>query len=339
MPTTSRGACAKSGLMSALSNGVTDPRVAAAPPVAFSGLPRLGFVRFAARSVVPLELENIPRNTKIMTMTATARINRPLLRSTLFAVRSCLAGCAGLRPSLARSYASLSDQKTFLFSSGSAASGGSTAPTFIRRVTSGSAAFGNPSLLFNSGVILFDSFLAKTADSETDRRQSRPVNSAGIGHLKQQGFVGLLEARSLEDQDTVGTLSRADPPLAHAEILHGQLLRVGPDGVAHDHPFFHLAPQLHLRRHQLDRVFLHVHHGKQHHHFFPLIDDLADACLQNLFAWRGGPRLLAVESGKRSPPLPLQQGVEAPCCVGSLRGRPIAGRRASDRRSINPARA
>jgi len=49
-------------------------------------------------------------------------------------------------------------------------------------------------------------------------------------------------------------------------------------------PFFTLPPSLHLRRHQLDRVFLHVHHGKQHHHFLPLIDDLADARLQNLFA-------------------------------------------------------
>src|ERR1035438_2760635 len=273
-------------LISAFSNGATDPRFSAAPAVATSGLPRLGFVLIAARSLVPLELENMPRNTKIMTTTATARTNRPLLRSTFFAARACLSGRTALRPSLARTYASRSEAKRVLFSSGSGASGCSDAPALIRRVTSGSAASGCFSVLFNSGVMLFGSFLAKTADSETDRRQGRPVDRAGIGHLKQQGFVGLLEARSLENQDAIGTFSGADPPLAHAEISHRQLLGVGPDGVAHDRPLFHLAPQLHLRRHQLDRVFLHIHHGKQHQHFLPLIDNLADARLQNLFAWR-----------------------------------------------------
>src|ERR1035441_6397606 len=325
-------------LISAFSNGVTDPRFSAAPAVAASGLPRLGLVLIAARSLVPLELENMPRNTKIMTMTAMARTNRPLLRSTFFAVRACLSGRTALRPSLARTYASRSEAKRVLFSSGSAASSCSAGPLLIRRVTSASATSGRPSVLFDSGVMLFGSFLAKTADSETDRRQGRPVDRAGIGHLKQQGFVGLLEARPLENQDAISAFSGADPPLAHAEILHGQLLGVGPDGVAHDHPLLHLAPQLHLRRHQLDRVFLHVHHGKQHHNFLPLIDHLADARLQNLFSRRGGPRLLAVESGKRSPPLPLQQGVEASCCVGILRSRSTAGRRASVRRSIRPAR-
>src|ERR1035438_1255405 len=250
-------------LISAFSNGVTDPRFSAAPAVAAPGLPRLGFVRFAARSLVPLELENMPRNTKIMTTTATARTNRPLLRSTFFAVRACLSGRTALRPSLARTYASRSEAKRVLFSSGSTASGCSVAPALIRRVTSASAVSGRPSVLFNSGVMLFGSFLSKTADSETDGRQGRPVDSSGIGHLKQQGFIGLLEARLLENQDAIGTLSGADPPLAHAEILHGQLLGVGPDGVAQDRPLFHLAPQLHLRRHQLDRVFLHVHHGKR----------------------------------------------------------------------------
>src|SRR5450432_1862124 len=326
-------------LISAFSNGVTDPRFSAAPAVAASGLPRLGFVLIAARSLVPLEHENMPRNPKIMTTTATARTNRPLLRSSFFAVRACLSGRAALRPSLARTYASRSAPKRDLFFSGSTASSCSAGPVLIRRVTSGSEASGSPSVLFNSGVMLFGSFLSKTADSETDRRQGRPVDSSGIGHLKQQGFVRLLEARPLENQDAISAISGADSPLAHAEIFHGQLLGVGPDGVAHDRPLLHLAPQLHLRRHQFDRVFLHVHHGKQHHHFLPLIYDLADPRLQNLFAWKGGTRLLAVESGKRSSPLPLQQGVEAPCCVVILRSRPTAGRRASGRWSINPARA
>src|ERR1019366_6721731 len=182
--------------------------------------------------------------------TATARTNRPLLRSTFFAVRACLSGRTALRPSLARTYASRSEAKRVLFSSGSGASGCSVAPALIRRVTSRSAASGCFSVLFNSGVMLFGSFLSKTTDSETDRRQGRPVDRAGIGHLKQQGFVGLLEARSLENQDAISTISRADPPLAHAEIFHRQLLGVGPDGVAHDRPLLHISPKLHLRRPQ-----------------------------------------------------------------------------------------
>src|SRR5580700_11012985 len=117
------------------------------------------------------------------------------------------------------------------------------------RVASGPASSGSRSVLFNSGVILFGSFLSKTADPETDRRQGRPVDSSGIGHLKQQGFIGLLEARSLEDQDAIGALSGTDAPLAHAEIFHGQLLGIGPDGVVHNRALLHLAAQLHLRRH------------------------------------------------------------------------------------------
>src|ERR1700722_15091524 len=117
----------------------------------------------------------------------------------------------------------------------------------MRCVASGPASSGSRSVLFNSGVILFGSFLSKTADSETDRRQCRPVDSSGIGHLKQQGFIGLLEARSLENQDAIGTLAGTDPPMAHAEIFHRQLLGIGPDGVMHDRPLLHLSPQLHLR--------------------------------------------------------------------------------------------
>src|ERR1700689_2135758 len=111
----------------------------------------------------------------------------------------------------------------------------------MRCVTSGPSSSGSLSVLFNSGVILFGSFLSKTADPETDRRQSRPVDSSGIGHLKQQGFIGLLEAWSLENQDAICALSRADPPLAHAEIFHGQLLGIGPGGVVHNRPLLHLA--------------------------------------------------------------------------------------------------
>src|ERR1035441_10535943 len=189
----------------------------------------------------------MPRNTKIMTTTATARTNRPLLRSTFLAVRACLSGRTALRPSLARTYASRSESKRVFFSSGSAASGCSVAPALMRRVTSGSAASVRPSVLFDSGVMLFGSFLAKTADSETDRCQGRPVDRAGIGHLKQQGFVGLLEARPLENQDAISALSGADPPLAHPEVFHGQLLGIGQIGRAHDRPLLHLAPKLHLR--------------------------------------------------------------------------------------------
>src|SRR5580658_7428524 len=111
----------------------------------------------------------------------------------------------------------------------------------MRCVTSGPSSSVNRSVLFNSGFILFGSFLSKTADSETDRRQSRPVDSSGIGHLKQQGFIGLFEAWSLENQDAIGALSGADPALAHAEIFHGQLLGIGPDGVMHDRPLLYLA--------------------------------------------------------------------------------------------------
>src|SRR5437588_1012271 len=220
--------------MSAFSNGVTGPRFSAAPVAAISGLPRLGFVRFVARSFVPLELENMPRNTKIMMMTATARASSPLLRSALFAFLACASGRAALRPSRARTYASRSELNVVLFCSGSVESACSVASRLIRRVTSASTASGTPSGLFNSGVILFGSFLSKTADSETDRRQGRPVDSSGIGHLKQQGFVGLFEIGSLENQNAVRTLSWADPSLTHAEIFHGQLLRIGPNGVAHD---------------------------------------------------------------------------------------------------------
>ena len=46
--------------------------------------------------------ENMPTKTKIMIMTATARTNRPLLRSTLFAALVCLSGWPLLRPSVAR---------------------------------------------------------------------------------------------------------------------------------------------------------------------------------------------------------------------------------------------
>src|SRR5689334_14723594 len=208
-------------LTSAFSSGVTDPRLSAAPVVAISGLPRLGFVLFPARFFVPFELENMPRNTKIMMITAPAKINRPLLRSTVFAVLVCVSGRGALRPSRARTYASRSELNAVLFSSGSLASSCSAAPRFMRRVTSISAMSWSSPGLFNSGVILFGSFLSNTADPETDRRQGRPVDGSGIGHLKQQGFVGLLEVWSLENQYTVRALPRADPPLAHAEFLHG----------------------------------------------------------------------------------------------------------------------
>src|ERR1039458_8465260 len=206
-------------LVSASSNGVTDPRFAAVPGAVPPCLPKLGFDLFAARSFVPLGLENNPKNTKIRTMTAAARSNRALLRSTVFAVLFCLSGCAALRPSFARRYASCSEPKTVFFSSGSAASGCSDGGTPIRSVRLCSAGSGSPSVSFTSGVILFGSLL-KNADSEADRRQGGPVDGSGIGDLKQQGLIGLFEARSLEYQDAVRTLSGTDPPLAHAEILH-----------------------------------------------------------------------------------------------------------------------
>src|SRR5580704_2287122 len=111
----------------------------------------------------------------------------------------------------------------------------------MRCVTSGPASSGSRSVLFNSGVILFGSFLSKTADSETDRRQGRPVDSSGIGHLKQQCFIGLFEAWSLENQDAIGALSGADSPPAHAVIFHRQLLGIGPGGMMHNRAFLYLA--------------------------------------------------------------------------------------------------
>jgi hypothetical protein len=89
--------------------------------------------------------------------------------------------------------------------------------------------------------MLFGSFLSKTADSETNRRQGGSVDSSGIGHLKQQSFVGLLETGSLEDQDAIRALAGPDPPPTHPEIFHGQLLGIRPDDVVHNRSLLHLA--------------------------------------------------------------------------------------------------
>src|SRR5262245_47116302 len=108
--------------------------------------------------------------------------------------------------------------------------------------------------------MLFGSFLSKSADAKTDRGQGGPVDSARVRHLKQQSFVGLLETWPLENEDPICAIARADPPLAHAECFHRQLLGIGPYRMMDDRSPLNLAPELHLWRHQLDGVVLHVQH-------------------------------------------------------------------------------
>jgi hypothetical protein len=140
-------------------------------------------------------------------------------------------------------------------------------PVLIRNLPGESSTHAVLRFRFLAGLVdlvtcSFPSFPSNTADPEADGRKSRAVDSARIRNLKQQRFVGLLEARPPEDNDTIGTLSGSKPPGAHSKFLDRQLLGVGPDLAPHDRSPLHLAGELHLRRHQLHRVFLNVDNGE-----------------------------------------------------------------------------
>jgi len=173
-----------------------------------------------------------------MMMTAAARTNRPLLRSTL--LRFCSAFPLAL----------LRHPGTHICLSKRAKTGlvlqarslrvvlprrcryAALRPARCRRVVLGLVQFRCHSIR-----LLF----SKTADSETDR--ARVAGRLLRNRLSEAtGFVGLLEARSLENQDA-SARCRANPPLALRKSSTGKLLGIGPDGVAHDRPLFHLAPQ------------------------------------------------------------------------------------------------
>jgi hypothetical protein len=112
----------------------------------------------------------------------------------------------------------------------------------------------------------------------------RPVNGARFRHLQKQGLVRLLEWGPVEDDNTIGPLTRTDPAPAHPVVVDWELLGRSPLRSSEDPPCADFATELNLRRHQLDAVLLWIHDGEQDDRLPALIDDLANAGPHQFFA-------------------------------------------------------
>jgi len=78
--------------------------------------------------------------------------------------------------------------------------------------------------------------LSKTANSKTNRSQSRAIHRTRLSHLKKQSLGRLFERRTLEDHHAICSLTWAEPSAAHPEVRDGKLLGGGPARFADELP-------------------------------------------------------------------------------------------------------
>src|ERR1035441_6375829 len=155
------------------------------------------------------------------------------------------------------------------------------------------------------------SHLSKTANSETNWSQGRPVHRPRLSHLQEKRLVRLLERRALEHHHAIGPLTRPQSAAAHAEVSHGQLLGCCPPRLANQFPGLPNPTELHLRRHQFDRVVLHVQRREQHHDRRPLIDYLADTRPNEFLARRRNAGFLTIERWQWGASLPFEKIIQS----------------------------
>src|SRR5207245_3426803 len=162
--------------------------------------------------------------------------------------------------------------------------------------------------------------LLRGADSETDRRQSRMIDRAGLGHLQEQGLIRLLERWPLEHYHAVGPFAGSQPPLAQPVVHHWQLLGARPPGLLNQLALLGLSSQLNLRRHEQDVAGLRIHNREQDDHVLPAIDYFADPGANSISAAALTLRMLTVKSRQRRALLLLEKLVQ-PATMRHRQGR------------------